>query len=111
MRRNEAEPPPARRRSGETEGDLRKLARQIVRAVSKVGAAARGRYAALCNGPAAPATPTSGITVPAEFMYADSDWNTFDISNPLYDHSNGFENDGSFDSRFDTVNEYLSPGL
>ncbi len=73
--------------------------------------AARGCYAVLRSVPAVPTTPTSAISTPAEFLYADPDWNVFDIANPLHDHGGGFENDGSFDSGFDTVNEYLSPGL
>jgi hypothetical protein len=61
--------------------------------------------------PTVPAMRADTISIPAEFLYADPDWNVFDVTNPLYDHGGGFENDGSFDSRFDTVNEYLSPGV
>lgn len=108
--RDEAAPPaPSRRRSGKTEGDFYRVARRILHAVSRCGAVARGRYAVLGDAPAMPATPASAISIPAEFMYADPDWNACDITNPLYDHSGGFENDG--DNGFDTVNEYLSPGL
>lgn len=114
MRRNEAEPPPARRRSGETEGDFRRLARQIVRTVSKVGAAARGRYAAL-RGDAKPVQASAArentISIPAEFFYGDPDWNVFDIANPLYDHGDSFDDGSDFDSGFDTESEHLSPGF
>jgi hypothetical protein len=112
MRRDEDEPQPqARRRSGETEGDFRKLARQIVRAVSKVGAAARGRYAALRDAKPVQPEAANTISVPAEFLYADPDWNVFDIANPLYDHGGGFDDSSDFDSRFDTKHEHLSPGF
>jgi hypothetical protein len=111
MRRDEAEPPPARRRSGETEGDFRKLARQIVRAVSTVGAAAQGRYAALRDAKPVQPEAANRISIPAEFLYADPDWNVFDIANPLYDHGDSFDDGSNFDSGFDTIGEHLSPGL
>jgi hypothetical protein len=100
-----------RRRSGKTEGAFCTVARGLLRAMFRGRTAARGRYAAFRDPPAMPATPTSAISIAAESLYADPGWNAFDISNPLHDHSGGFENDGSFDSTFDTVNEYLSPGL
>lgn len=75
------------------------------------GVAARGRFALLRDAPSVPATPANTISIPAEFVYAHPDWNVFDISNPLHDHGGGFENDEGFDSKSDTINEYLSPGL
>jgi hypothetical protein len=108
LRRAAAAPQPRqRRRRGETEGEFRRLARKLVRAVSKVGAAARGRYAVLRDAPPVPATPASTISIPAEFFSADPDWSVFDITNPFYDHGDSFD-DGS---GFDATSEYLSPGL
>lgn len=112
LRRAAAAPQPRqRRRKGETEGDFRRLARKLVRAVSKIGAAARGRYAALRDASPVPATPTSTISIPAEFFYADPDWNVFDIASPFYDHGDSFGDSSNFDSPLDTMNEHLSLGL
>jgi hypothetical protein len=114
LRRADVTPQPKqRKRTGETEGDFRKLARQIVRAVSKVGATARGRYAALREAKPVQATTAreSTISVPAEFFYADPGWNVFDIANPLHDHGDSFDDSSNFDSAFDARSEHLSPGF
>jgi hypothetical protein len=110
-RRDHDERPQSRRRRGENVGGFRRLARGLLRTVFKRGAAARGRYGVLRDPPPVQASPANTITVPAEYLYADLDWNAFDIANPLHDHGDVFDNDGSFDSYFDTVKEYLSPGL
>jgi hypothetical protein len=116
LHRAEDEPPPqARRRSGETEGEFRKLARKLLPAVFKGGAAARGRFAALQDAKPVPATPATAradtISIPEEYLYADPDWNVFDITNPLYDHGDSFDDGSSFNSGFDTTHEHLSPGF
>jgi hypothetical protein len=58
------------------------------------------------------------ISIPEEYLYADPDWylytdpdwNVFDVTNPLYDPGDSFDDDGEeLDAVFDAVREYISP--
>jgi hypothetical protein len=109
--------PKARRRRGETEGDFRKLVRQLSRgAVAGITTAARGRYVALHGvRQEAQAPQPETIAILAESGAGDPTWNPFDVTDPLYDHgcenAADFDSGSDFSSNYDTSSHHLSPGM